>query len=85
MKGHLLIDGRLVPGAGPHFEVIDPATGEIDATLAGADEAQLAAATAAAARAQPGWEKLAQPERSRMLHAVAEAIEANRGDLAAAL
>ena len=85
MKGHLLIDGRLVPGAGPHFDVIDPATGENHATLAGADEGQLAAATTAAARAQPGWERLAQPDRSRMLHAVAEAIEANRDDLAAAL
>jgi betaine-aldehyde dehydrogenase len=85
VKDHLLIGGNLVPGAGPHFDVIDPATGENHATLAGADEAQLAAATTAAARAQPGWEKLAQPDRSRMLHAVADAIEANRGALAAAL
>ena len=85
MTDHLLIDGQLVVGAGPHFDVIDPATGKRHTALAASDEAQLAAATAAAAESQPGWQAMAQPERSRMLHAVADGIEANRGALAAAL
>lgn len=85
MTNHLLIDGRLVPGAGADFEVVDPATGQAHVTLSAADEAQLASATSAAARAQPGWEAMAQPERSHRLRAIAEAIEANREALASAL
>ena len=85
MTGHLLIDGRLISGAGPELDVIDPATGKVHVELTGSDEAQLTAATDAAARAQLGWESLAQPERSRMLHAVAEAIESERDALATAL
>lgn len=85
MTGELLIDGRLVPGAGPGFEVTDPATGQVHVTYAASDELQLAAATTAAANARPGWESLAQPERSEMLRAVAEAIESERDALAVAL
>ncbi|MGH8914449.1 MAG: aldehyde dehydrogenase family protein, partial [Acidimicrobiia bacterium] len=85
MVDHLLIGGRLVPGNGPEFDVIDPATGKKHATLAAADEAQLGAATTAAANAQPGWQAMAQPERSRRLHAVADALEASRDALATAL
>jgi len=85
VTGHLLIDGRLVTGAGPAFDVIDPATGEKHTTLTAADEAQLIAATTAAARAQSEWGALAQPERSRLLHAVAESIDAHREPLATSL
>ena len=85
MTDHLLIDGRLVTGAGSSFDVIDPATGESHSTVSAADAAQLTAATTAAARAQTGWQALAQPERSRRLHAVAESIEASREALAIAL
>jgi betaine-aldehyde dehydrogenase len=82
---HLLVDGRLLPGEGEPFDVVDPATGRVHATLYAADEAQLAAATAAAARAQPGWQAMSQPERSRILRHVSEGIEANRDALASAL
>jgi len=82
---HLLIDGRLVPGNGPSFDVIDPASGRIHTTLSASDEAQLATATAAAAAAQPGWQARSQPDRSKMLHAIADAIEASRKTLATAL
>ena len=85
MTDHLLIDGRLVPGHGDRFDVVDPARGEVHATLTAADEAQLAAATTAAAGAQPGWQAMAQPERSRRLHAIAAGIEANRDRLVGAL
>jgi betaine-aldehyde dehydrogenase len=82
---HLLIDGRLVPGNGEQFDVIDPALGEVHATLTTSDLTQLDAAIGAAAAAQPAWRNLAQPERSRRLHAIAEAIEASRVPLATAL
>jgi betaine-aldehyde dehydrogenase len=82
---HLLIDGRLGPGHGDPFDVINPATGQAHATLRAADMSQLGAATSAAARAQPGWQALAQPERTRRLLAISEAIEANRDRLAEAL
>ncbi|HWL49105.1 MAG TPA: aldehyde dehydrogenase family protein, partial [Acidimicrobiia bacterium] len=85
MTDHLLIDGRLVPGNGPSFDVIDPASGQIHTTLSASDKAQLATATAAAAAAQPGWQARSQPDRTKMLHAIADAIEANRKTLATAL
>ena len=82
---HLLIDGRLVSGNGPSFDVIYPANGQVHTTLSASDEAQLASATAAAAAAQPGWQARSQPDRSKMIHAVADAIEAEREMLATAL
>ena len=85
MNDHLLIDGSLVTGDGPAFDVIYPASGESVATLSASSMSQLAAATAAASRAQPGWQGLAQPERSSRLRAVAAAIEENRERLANAL
>ncbi len=85
MTGHLLIDGRLVPGRGGQIDVIDPARGEVHVSLVTSDHAQVLEATAAAARAWAGWQGLAQPERSRHLHAVAEGIEAVRDRLAEAL
>lgn len=85
MTDHILIDGRLVQGRGEQFDVIDPASGAVHSTLTAADIAQLAAATTAAAAAQPAWQAMAQPERSARMYAVAEAIEANRDRLATAL
>jgi betaine-aldehyde dehydrogenase len=82
---HLLIDGHLVEGRGIRFDVIDPARGESRATLTAADAAQLESATLSAAAAQARWQDLAQPERSRRLHAIAGAIEDNRDRLATAL
>lgn len=84
-KDHLLIDGSLVTGEGGEFGVVDPADGELHISLHSSSEDQIAAATSAAKRAQPGWAALAQPERSRALRAVAEGIRANEGRLAEAL
>ncbi len=85
MTDHLLIDGRLVSGAGDGFSVVDPAKGEVHTTLTAASGDQVIEATTAAASAQPTWHALSQPERSQSLHAVSEAIEANRDRLAEAL
>lgn len=82
---HLLIDGELVTGAGPEFNVVDPANGEIHSTLRSSSVDQLAQATVAACRAQTSWNALSQPERSRALHAVADGIHARGERLAEAL
>jgi betaine-aldehyde dehydrogenase len=85
VSDHLLIDGHLVQGHGTQFDVIDPARGEVHTTLTAADSDQCEAATLAASAAQPGWQALAQSERSRRMHAIAWSIEANRDRLAVAL
>lgn len=85
MTDHLLIEGRLVTGEGEPFTVIDPATGEAHASLHAATPEQLEAATSSAAAAQPSWQALAQPERSRRLLAVSSAIEDARDRIAEAL
>lgn len=82
---HLLIDGELVVGEGAGFNVVDPATGETHSSLHSASEPQLAAATAAARRAQTGWSALSQPERSRALHDIADRIRAEDDRIATAL
>ena len=82
---HLLIDGELVDGDGPEFNVVDPANGETYAALHSSSETQLARATAAARRVQPSWHSLAQPERSRALHDVADRIRAGGERIAEAL
>ena len=84
-QDHLLIDGRLVVGEGADFGVTDPSTGRLHASLHASSEDQLRAATDAARRAQPGWQALAQPDRSRALRRVAEGIRDNDERLAEAL
>ena len=85
LPDHLLIDGELVTGNGPEFNVLDPANGETFAALRSSSEIQLARATAAARRAQPAWHALAQPERSRALHDVADRIRVEGEQIAEAL
>lgn len=82
---HLLVDGTLVVGEGSGFDIINPATGKVQATLHASTEDQLRRATGAAARAQASWNSLNQPERSRLLRAVADGIEAHGERLAEAL
>ncbi|MGD2060226.1 MAG: aldehyde dehydrogenase family protein [Acidimicrobiia bacterium] len=82
---HVLIDGDLVAGEGPEFEVIDPADGEVRSRLHSSTADQLGRATAAAKRAQPMWMGLSSPERSRALQEVANRIEADVERLAEAL
>lgn len=84
-RDHLLIDGALVTGEGSGFDILNPANGKIQASLHASTEDQLRRATAAAARAQPGWNSISQPERSRMMRAVADGIAANSERLAEAL
>ncbi len=80
----LFIDGELrEPESGDVRELIQPASGEPLARAAMAGEADVDRAVAAARAALDGaWGKTAPTERSRLLHALADAIAANRKELA---
>jgi aldehyde dehydrogenase (NAD+)/betaine-aldehyde dehydrogenase len=64
------------------FQTVDPATAEVLATLPVAQAADVDAAVEAARRAQPDWAKVDPTQRTRLLIALAQAIEANADELA---
>jgi acyl-CoA reductase-like NAD-dependent aldehyde dehydrogenase len=80
----LFINGELTdPGSGQVVELIEPATGEPLAKAAMAGEADIDRAVDAARVALEGpWGKTPPNERSRLLHALADAIVGNRKELA---
>ncbi|HZN21063.1 MAG TPA: aldehyde dehydrogenase family protein, partial [Gaiellaceae bacterium] len=80
----LFIGGELTePASGEVRELIEPATGEPLARAAMAGEADVDRAVEAARGALAGdWGKTSGTERSRLLHALADAIVASRAELA---
>ncbi len=82
MRTELIIGGRDIPGEGEPIDVVDPATGRTAVTIAGASEAQVDAAVAAAAATFPSWRDAAQDERSGALRAVAAELTERRDELA---
>src|SRR5919202_309508 len=80
----LFINGELVePAGGEVRELREPATGEPLARAAMAGEPDVDRAVEAAQAALAGaWAKTPPTERSRLLHALADAIAANRKELA---
>jgi len=80
----LWVNGESVePAAGELRDVIEPATGEVLARAAMAGERDVDRAVEAARGALDGpWGKTPGTERSRLLHALADAIVANRKELA---
>jgi acyl-CoA reductase-like NAD-dependent aldehyde dehydrogenase len=80
----LFIDGELVePASGELRELVEPATGEPLARAAMAGEQDVDRAVEAARAALDGaWGKTPANERSRLLHALADSIAANRKELA---
>jgi len=81
----LLIDGKLVPSqSGQTFEAINPATGEVLATVARGNAADIDQAVAAARRAfeNPAWRTLNANDRSNLLLRLADLIEKEADDLA---
>ncbi|WP_170391236.1 aldehyde dehydrogenase family protein [Ruegeria arenilitoris] len=71
--GHFIDGAFTKPGKG--FESRNPATGEVLAKLTQATQADVDAAVAAARKAQPKWEKLGGPARTRYLYAIARLIQ----------
>src|SRR6059058_5331521 len=80
----LFIDSEVVEAAsGEARDVVEPATGEVLARAAMAGEQDVDRAVDAARAAVDGaWGRTPPTERSRLLHALADAIAANRGELA---
>jgi acyl-CoA reductase-like NAD-dependent aldehyde dehydrogenase len=80
----LFIDGeRVEPASGDVRELIEPATGEAFARAAMAGGADVDRAVAAARAALEGpWGRTPPNERARLLQALADAIQANRAELA---
>src|SRR6266536_1086089 len=71
------------PASGEIRELREPATGDSLARVAVAGEADVDRAVEAAQSALAGeWGKMPPTERSRLLHALADAIQANRKELA---
>jgi acyl-CoA reductase-like NAD-dependent aldehyde dehydrogenase len=64
------------------FETLDPATGEVLATLPVAQAEDVSEAVEAARAAQPEWAKVDPTQRTRLLVALAQAIEDNADELA---
>src|SRR6184192_2590643 len=80
----LFINGESAePESGETRELIEPATGEVLARAAMAAESDVDRAVESARAALEGpWGKTPPTERSRLLHALADAIQANRKELA---
>jgi acyl-CoA reductase-like NAD-dependent aldehyde dehydrogenase len=79
----LFVNGETIePADGEVRELLEPATGKplARAAMAGAEDIDRAVAAARAALGGP-WGKTAPNERSRLLHALADAIAANRKEL----
>jgi aldehyde dehydrogenase (NAD+) len=79
-----LIGGQESPAAaGGDLEILSPHDGREIGRLARSGPAEVESAVAAARAAQPGWAATPGVRRGEILHAVANAIEANREELAA--
>ncbi len=80
----MLIDGRWVEAiGGKTFKAINPATGEVLATVAEADREDIERAVKAARQAFHGaWAKVKPAERQRLLLRLADLLDANAAELA---
>ncbi len=80
--GHF-IAGQSVAGDGPLFPVMEPATGKELGQVRDASEAELNQAVAAARAAFPAWAATSGEKRKKILHKVADLIEARAEEIAA--
>jgi acyl-CoA reductase-like NAD-dependent aldehyde dehydrogenase len=76
----LIIDGKKVSTA-ETFPVLNPATEEVVAQCPKATPEHVDQAVAAARRAFPSWSATPDAERSRIVHAIADALEAHSEEL----
>src|SRR5246500_761950 len=82
----LLIGGKWQDSAsGKTFETLNPATGEVICRVAEGDKADVDLAVKAARKAfESGpWPKMSAADRGRLMHKLADAVEANIDELAA--
>ena len=79
-----LIDGRLqAPRDSRWLDVFEPATGQVFAQCPDSSADDVADAVAAAQRAAPGWSATPTEQRARLLHRLADLIEARLEDFVA--
>jgi acyl-CoA reductase-like NAD-dependent aldehyde dehydrogenase len=71
----LTVDGAAVEPRGERWDVYNPATEAVVATVGGASAEQVDAAVAAARKAFPAWAALSGEERSRHIHRFADVLE----------
>ncbi len=76
----MIIDGQGV-STEDTFPVLNPATEQVIAQCPKANEEHVNAAVAAARKAFPAWSATSDSERSRVIHAIADALEAHSDEL----
>ncbi|MGD6746534.1 aldehyde dehydrogenase [Streptomyces sp. BH106] len=81
----ILVAGQWRRGGGAPLDTVNPATGQVLATLhtASAEDVDEAARAAAAAAADPAWRELLPHQRARLLYRIAELTEEAADELAA--
>jgi aminobutyraldehyde dehydrogenase len=77
-----LIDGELVSGSGPAFNVVNPRKNTVIAAIPEISSAQVEQAISAAKRAQKQWRKTTPAERAAVLLGIAEVVEKNSREFA---
>jgi betaine-aldehyde dehydrogenase len=82
--GRLFIGGEWAEGTGAEIASTYPADGSLNRVLKGASRAdgERAIARAVAAQADPAWRGMKAHERARILHRIADGIDANRDRIA---
>ncbi len=82
--GRLFIGGEWQIGTGAEITSVYPADGSVNLVLRGASrsDGELAIARARAAQADPAWRGMKAHERARILHRIADGIEAAAGRIA---
>jgi len=81
----LTIANKPVQPAGERWEVVNPATEEVIATVGGASPDQVDQAVRAARDAFGGWSALSGEERSAAIHRLADVLEARTDQLLASI
>ena len=79
---HLIAGERVLSDSGETFEALDPATNERLCTVAAGGAAEIDRAARAAASAFKPWRDLSGATRRRILHDIADAIEARADEIA---
>jgi malonate-semialdehyde dehydrogenase (acetylating) / methylmalonate-semialdehyde dehydrogenase len=80
------IGGSEIPGAGGRrLPVYDPATGETQAEVVAATDAEVRAAVRAALDAQPGWRAASLSRRAEVMFRFRDLVDANRKEIASLL
>lgn len=85
LADEVLVAGQWRQGRGALIETVDPATGQVIATVhaASLDDVEEAATAAARAAHDPAWRELPAHLRARLLHRIADLVEQGAEQLSA--